>query len=427
MSYYFFFSYKRSADTRYLEGFFNDLSKEVAGQLELKDHTKVGFFDERDIELGVNWEPAIARALQESAVLVCAYTPQYFKSEYCGKEWQVFQMRRERYKELAKLAGDQKADLPPVIKPILWQNFAADPGAAVSAIQYVHGDLQKILDNNELRSVTKRNKAHEDIYGRYIEKLASQIIDASHYKLPSLDNLPDLSKVPSAFARQQQSAVAQVQPQLPGAAAPTKHVRFIFVVGDPSKFAGQRQIDAYGERASHWKPFYPQKTDRIGRLLQHFVSSEEMDFDSDIVEFDQDLVTVVERAYNDRKIVVLLVDGWTVSWDNDCRDILWRFDHEHKPFYNCTVLVPWNESDLEIQDQRHQIIQNVRDTFDSRANLWKNEMFYRDSITSLDDLLNALRDALNSIRGELHRRVTVGKPVPGGIGKPIVSNQTYES
>ncbi len=422
MSYYFFFSYKRGSDIPYLKILFDELSREVRDQLQLDPGAEVGFFDQVGIELGQDWEPTLANALQESAVLVCAYSPRYFESEYCGKEWQVFQMRREQYRKIKQLAGDQNAELPPVIKPVLWLPFDNDPGPSVNAVQYLYGNPEDDQNKKGLRSIVRRKQYYEDLFLSYTEWLAAEIKDASQYQLPRLKDLPPLSQVPSAFVRPPQPpGVPQQQPSVttPGS---TKHVRFIFVAADPAKFVGQRQAGGYGVKGSHWKPFHPHVTDRIGRILQHFVSSEEMDFDSEIVEFGQDLVGVVQQAYDERKIVVLLVDGWTLSWDQDSRDILSGFERNREPFYNCTVLVPWNEGDLEIQDRRDEILQIVRDTFDSRANLWKNEIFYRDSITNLDALLDALRGALESIRGEMHKRAQ-GKSVPGGISKPVVSNQ----
>ena len=430
MSYYFFFSYKRVVDGPYLQNFFDELSKEVRGQLQLTNNDPVGFFDQKGIELGEQWEPTLAQALQESAVLVCAYSPRYFESEYCGKEWQVFQMRREEYQRFQLQNGAPNAELPPVIKPVLWQKFTAKVPPVVTDMQYTYGNPQEIQNEKGLRWVVKRSQFHQQLYTDYIEWLAGEIIAAAQLQLPELPNLPPLKQIPSAFTNEPQPLVLPAQQQQPVAATAsgnTKHVRFIFVAGNPKQFGGQRQGEAYGERGSHWKPFHPKIDDRIGRLLQHFVSSQEIDFDSDIVDFGDDLVNVLQQAYDERKIVVLLVDSWTISWDNDWRSILSEFEKNREPFYNCSVLVPWNESDLEIQNERDQIMQAVRDTFKQRANFWKNPVFYRDSITSLDDLYKAVSAALESIRSELHKRVEDGKPVPKGISKPVVSNQPAQT
>lgn len=426
MSYIFFFSYKRVVDGPYLETFFKDLSEELSGQLQLDVNDEIGFLDQKGIELGDAWEPTIADALQQSKVLVCAYSPRYFESEYCGKEWRVFQMRRELHQQSKKLAGDQNAQLPAVIIPVLWQ--PCTPVPAVTGIQYMYGNPQSFENQKGVRSLVKRKNVNQALYDDYIELLAEKIKNAVSHQLPQLPNLPALSQVPSAFVTQAQPAVvpAAAQPQKPASStstSSTKHVRFIFVAADPAKFIGPRQADAYGARGSYWKPYHPTVSDRIGRLLQHFVSSEEMDFDSDIVEFGQDLVPVVQQAFDERKIVVLLVDGWTLSWDTNSQNILRQFDKKSVDLYNATVLVPWNDSDLEIQGKRDEILDKVREVFDFRANLWRNPVFYRDGINSLPDLLAAVQTALDSIRSELHKRAPKSNPVPDGISKPVVSNQ----
>src|ERR1044072_2738493 len=105
MSYDFFFSYTRGNYGEYLQRFFNDLSQELREQRGHGKEKVVGFFDQHDIELGEEWEKTIAKALQESKVMVCIYSPGYFKSPYCGKEWEVFRRRREEYIQLLKAAG----------------------------------------------------------------------------------------------------------------------------------------------------------------------------------------------------------------------------------------------------------------------------------------------------------------------------------
>jgi FxsC-like protein len=205
------------------------------------------------------------------------------------------------------------------------------------------------------------------------------------------------------------------------------NIRFIFVAGNPAKFGDNRQPHAYQERGgSDWKPFYPTPSHRIARIIQRFVADEDVEYDPHIVPFGDDVISVVQQAYRDREIVVIIVDAWTLSWDADSRNILSQFDATNRmtPFYNCSVLVPWNEADLELKDQRKTILDAVRATFDSRVRLFNNPWFYRDSITSVEDLFKALREALTNIRSDLHGRAEGQKPVASGISKPIVSNES---
>jgi hypothetical protein len=95
MDYEFFLSYSRSDITTYLERFYNDLSDEIRSQRGIPRDGVVGFFDQHDIQLGASWEGQIAEALEAAKVMVCIYSPGYFKNPYCGKEWKAFYDRCE--------------------------------------------------------------------------------------------------------------------------------------------------------------------------------------------------------------------------------------------------------------------------------------------------------------------------------------------
>jgi len=109
MAYEFFFSYTRGNSGQYLQQFFAHLSDELREQMGLPKGTEVGFFDQQEIELGEEWQETILGALQASKVMVSVYSPGYFKSPYCGKEWQFFQMRREAFRRSKAAAGASSA------------------------------------------------------------------------------------------------------------------------------------------------------------------------------------------------------------------------------------------------------------------------------------------------------------------------------
>jgi len=430
MGYDFFFSYKRVSDTAYQRQFFNDLSNEIRALRELSNPKEaVGFFDQSGIEQGEEWEPSLGIALQESNVLVCAYSTKYFDSEYCGKEWQVFQMRREEYRRLKEEAGEINPPLPPVIKPVLWMELPADLDHKFKKTQYMWGDPNEIQNQKGLRYVLQFKSKYENDYKEYINRLAEEIINVGkQHKLPKLPNLPSLSQVPSAFksATQPAAVVAVHQPAAKtSVATSTKHVRFIFAAAEPAAFAGKRGDEAYRDHGgADWKPFYPQITKRIGSLVQNLVSDDELDFSSDELPLDKNLIKEIEKAYEDRKIVVIVVDGWTVLCKDEYRALLEEFDQETKPKYiNCTVLVPWNEQDPENAGKKDSIGQKVKDTLSFRSKLMSNPIFYRDSIRTVQELREVLGEVLIKIRAQMHGKVEDVNEVPKTIPRPSISNE----
>src|SRR5690349_808143 len=97
MGFYFFLSYARASDGGHVKKFFDDLSQAIRDKKGLNETETVGFFDMRNIELGREWEPEIIGALQKCHTMVCLYAPAYFKSSYCGKEWEIFRLRQRLY------------------------------------------------------------------------------------------------------------------------------------------------------------------------------------------------------------------------------------------------------------------------------------------------------------------------------------------
>lgn len=113
---YFYLSYAR---TRRIPGerlsperrFFTDLTRNVFELTSFRE-PDFGFFDER-LPSGVRWEEEMKLALASTRVFIPLYSPHYFKSEWCGMEWDAFSRRRH----LARRTTDQGRT---AIVPVLW-------------------------------------------------------------------------------------------------------------------------------------------------------------------------------------------------------------------------------------------------------------------------------------------------------------------
>jgi FxsC-like protein len=416
MSYYIFFSYSRvHSQEAYLGEFLKDLSTEITQRVGTSKDIEIYFFDQEDIELGRDWKAALVKALQTSKVMVPIYSPPYFDSEYCGKEWQFFQMRREEY--VKKKLGPE---LPPVIKPVIWLPPVPDDlGAAISAAQYTSGNKNDIFNKKGLRHVLKKKEEFKSVYTDYVEKLAQEIVDAAKtYKLPPLDVIPTLGEVkppppfPCRAIAAAEGIVQTSNVELP------RHVRFVFIAADPNEFGNLRSQAAYVEKGGReWKPYYPNPENDIFPLVQHIVSGNELRFSSDELPFGPNLMQQVEEAREEGKIVILLVDGWTVNWNEGAQRILREFDKRN--FINCSVLVPWNEKDVDTISLRDNIEATLKRTFFfSRL---KAPIYYRDSIKNKEELQATLQDIITRIKATIRDFSDLKRPVPLGSAKPIVS------
>src|SRR5262249_22805999 len=126
----FFVSYAR-ADTEYapyreaMDKFVNALSACVAAKLGAHNEG-ICFFDTSSIEAGTVWSVKLADALRSCKVGIALYSPSYFTSQWCGKEFQVFLDRAGAAADQVEIAG---------VVPVLWMPCTTLP-PSVQKIQY---------------------------------------------------------------------------------------------------------------------------------------------------------------------------------------------------------------------------------------------------------------------------------------------------
>jgi FxsC-like protein len=426
MVYQFFFSYTRNNTDIYLKGFFKDLSNAVRDKLGLGPQDAVGFFDQRELELGEAWDQSIVAALQSTKVFIAVMSPAYLKSEYCGKEWALFEQR-------IRASFPEGAAPPPVLKPLIWIPFdAAAPLESVGTYQYTLGDPGEVHNQSGLKYMFKQRSKYRPHLIALIESLAQQIVDAQRYELPALPAVPALADTRSAFAPLEASVdeagtsggrtVTRLTSPIPPTLlnlSPT-HVRFVYVAADPAQFGNARRSEPYIARGgADWKPFYPASMTRVHRAVQFVASADDLDLTSESLPFSSSLLDDIEDACTRREIVILIVDGWSLYWGAHYRDILMRLDQRLD--YHWCVLVPWNEDDPDSMRICDEIRATLGQTFDRHANLSNNPLFYQASITSEEQLKKVLREKLTRLKEEIRKRADVRMPVPAGPGKAIIS------
>lgn len=105
-----FLSYKRSNNwPRYVEKHFFPMFRHWL-DAELGYHAKI-FFDAQDIEIGESWPHKLAYGVAHSKTMVCLWSREYFRSEWCKEELTQMLARR---KSLAGPAGP-----PPLILAVI--------------------------------------------------------------------------------------------------------------------------------------------------------------------------------------------------------------------------------------------------------------------------------------------------------------------
>lgn len=411
MPYDFFLSYTRANNDVYLLKFFNDLSEEVRTLRGYAVGTAVGFFDQREIELGEEWDPTIVAALNSSKVLLSIASPAYFKSDYCGKEVALFSQRLPAVRPAQGHA--------PVIKSLVWAPFkTADVPPPLRARQFTIGDVHALHNTKGFRHLIKQLADYQTTYNDLVFQLAQDIVQtADAHQMPPLAAPSSLGGVASLWG-------GDWEAQNPGAVDPNR-VHFIYVAAHPQRFGNARAQDPYLDiGGADWKPFFPDRT-RIHRFMQKVLSADDLDFTSDEVAFGPDLLQRIQRASENYHIVVLVIDAWSLYWDSVngagqmYQQLLTQLDRRND--YHWCVMIPWNEQDRELMDNRVSIEPIVQATFDFHGRVARNPMFFRDGIKNFEELRQALIEVVTRLKDEIRKSVEIIKPVPAGPSKAVIS------
>jgi FxsC-like protein len=413
MSYLFFLSYAREDNKpeSLVRKFYDNLCENIAGKVG-KPLEEVGFFDGSEIEPGAIWDEELSSALQQSSVFIAIYSPFYFQKKFCGKEWAVFSSRIEAYAK-----GLPKGSKSPILMiPALWQSekyvLPIIP-ERLSKVQYKYDKYGKAYAEQGLRTML-RNKKFRQQYDDFINVLADDVIEAAQkHKLPALPNLPTLDKVVEKFpalasATAQTAATEQAaQPQFAG--ANPRYVKFIFLAGQKQELKPFRaSLDPYGESGGEWRPWLPDPKDEVALLVQDVVNHEKLISEGPI-PLDDQLEKRLDEAEKSNKIVVILVDLWTLQLEDyrkHMRDVV-----DPNLFVNCIIVVPWNPQDTEAINKRQTLEDLLQATFVKRTASESPDLLTQiDSATKMKDRLGA---ALQSARSRIVKRAEIQRKATG--------------
>jgi FxsC-like protein len=410
MSYWFFLSYARYDLNPTLTQFYDDLAEAVwlrAGG-EKKD---VGFFD-GTLGPGEAWTESLEKGLQTCRAFVALYSATYFDREFCGKEWQVFRSRLDRF-----AAGGKR---PPLIFPVLWGpegTLKSKLPAAATDIQYKHADFGKLYAEKGLFDLMTVNE-YQDSYRKFLRDFAQLLWErAGQYELPALDGA-EVSTAQSAFQspRQARPATVQVEPDKLG----PRYVKFIFIVGSKEEIrqTQRTQVDNYGGfKGTDWRPYYPVSQTEVGRLALVCAAKDVETLGYDIVSVDESLLGQLETMEKNNNVVIIVVDPWTLKIDR-YRNQLRNFDD--RSFVNCAVLIPWNLNDPETNRDLEELRGHVGWALGKRI-VQKDPTAILDRINSAERLDTEMAACFNKVRMRLIEYAQVAKPISSGKTLPAIT------
>jgi FxsC-like protein len=398
VTYWFFLSYARRDAVRntYFAEFFEDLALQVARLAPLPSHIpteRIGFLDARGVEPGETWPAALSEALETSRVLICAFSPAYFASEYCGKEFAAFRYRPE-----------------PAILPVLWER----PGRIsvprpVAEYQRTWAGLGSDYLTEGALALKKRRNRFGEAYDDLLDALAELVVRrARDAQLPNPGTIPPLEKVSSAFGSpwSDRDGAAASGPVGPGS------VKFVFVAATrPEMSPVLGRADYYGETERDWRPFGPDVITTVGFHAQR--AATEAHLYSDHVPVGPSTLDSLRAAEASNTIAVLVVDPWSLKLPSYRRLLE---DYDRQRFKNCAVLVVANEADPRTTAARDGLRRDIEQTLE--RNLLEGSVF--DQVGSAAALELQLVAAIGKVRKQLMGRAAVHIPTGPAASVPQI-------
>jgi len=371
-----------------IERFFKDVQERLEGF-----GFQGGYFAARHNEAGTDWKDELVTHLRSCHVLVPLYSPNYFKSPHCGREWKVFYDRFQAYK--AKRPPDVLD--PEIILPVLWTAEFLDTPREVPEIQNAtiaaYPQAYRTIGLSYMMRSRGYRAAYDDFVQRFSTRLAQMIRNQGAYKV---NPIPPYNEIEPYFP--------------PDSKRGLTFVRYVFMAGLRADMQRRRPgWEGYGDYADRkdWRPCYPDENREAGQIASALANEAGKGFE--FIEPGEQLLERLRYARDLQNIVVIVVDPWSLEVPslNTLAAII-----DGEPLPNSALLVMWNQSCGTV----NMPVLNV--PFDTR----ESRKEYIVTVRSHDEFRRQLQSFFNTSRESM---VTDGKIRPaegnaGLAGQPIL-------
>jgi len=432
--YHFFLSYARGDDDEYVRRFYADLCREIRVHGGLRRDEHVGFMDTTDIPLGAPWPLELASAIVNSTVFIPLYSPGYFLSEWCGREWAVFDRNVAQVSSMAPNGG---------FLPVVWLQPASIPPVALPR-QHYSVSYGETYGSVGLRQLIKLRR-YEDDYQETVAAFAAEIVrlTVGSPRRPWIGELPQLN-IPSAFdgsadfplsrlggeaelrseslspledsagPRSDSVVRSSVEPTGPALApvdAGHRHVHFVIAsAGRDEMQAVRSSLACYGPTTQHWAPYRPTLPEPIGPYACEIAAHQRLR--AELAGLD-DLADRIDRANERNQIVVLLVDPWIADLGGYGETLL-NYDRRNEP--TVPVMVALSDDDDETRQHRERLLEAVGRSLPNNST--RNDPIFRSDVRTPSQFATELSQSLEIALNRLMKRGTVYRRPPGPTAPP---------
>ncbi|MFG3283501.1 TIR-like protein FxsC [Streptomyces sp. NPDC048111] len=294
---------------------FDDLCHDVAALTALPAGARCGFMD-RGPRPGAGWSDELRDSLASCQVFVPLFSPRYFASELCGKQWYAFAQRAIHHR--AATGRPAEAIVPALWVPVPERQL---PHAAAQLALGADGPGERYATDGLYGLIKLRLLADE--YRRAVHHLARHIVGAARATRLGPGRPPDHRTLPSAFG-----AAPGPRPLRVTVAAPTRDA---LPEGRDGAYYGASPLD--------WNPYHPDTRRPLALVAEDIAGS--LNYRPTLASFDEEHPPG-GPADSVPRPEILLVDRWALQ-DEDRRARLAALDAADRPWIS--VVVPWNRDD----------------------------------------------------------------------------------
>ncbi|MFE1316718.1 TIR-like protein FxsC [Kitasatospora phosalacinea] len=331
---YFFLSYahtprissRGAADPNlWVAKLYQDLCEAILQITDVPPGHPVGFMD-RSMHQGQKWAERLSHELATCRVFVPLYSPRYFKSEACGREWHLFTRRQvhQRRPTAERMTG---------IVPALWVSTEhLQLPRAAAELQFDHDSFGAEYATEGLYALMKI-AAFSSQYHTAVWRLARRIVEVAEQTVIPTGQVLDFESQPSAF-------------EPPDRADQVHILVFSYREGE---LPPQRSAFWYGEQRTDWQPYRPDSSLPLAQDAADIARS--MGFQPTVREFEEVAEQLLDGERPERPCV-LLVDRWAFL-DGRRAELLRRLDR--RGLGSVAVIEPWNREDQQGRDQERML------------------------------------------------------------------------
>ncbi|MER5559844.1 MULTISPECIES: TIR-like protein FxsC [Streptomyces] len=338
---YFFLSYahtpksdpKDKDPNLWVQRFFRDLCAHVM-QLTPLPAGSAGFMDQQ-MQPGEGWQERLSEALAFCKVFVPLYSPRYFLSEQCGREWFAFSSRAAS--QNTRHSNNNSNPVTGIV-PALWVPVPTRqlPQPA-ERLQFNHATFGDEYADEGFYGLIKLNYLR-DQYERAVYRLAKRIVSvAQQAQLEHGDPHQDYAKVPPAFGP---------------TGGPAREMEVSVLACSRSSLPTGRSPDCYGTEALDWNPYHPASSRPLADHTVDVVRN--LNYTVHLSDFEAEPQRLL--ASGPPGPGLLLLDRWALDARRR-RELLDQLGASRRPWIS--VMVPGNVADPETRARNEELSQQA--------------------------------------------------------------------